>query len=84
MPRRRSPYEAVSLSENPPTAEQIVNYGRSKGFEAFTGERAYEEARALIDYNEGIGWKAPDGTPFTDYRGLVRLWNDRAEEFGAY
>lgn len=83
-PRRRGPYEAVTLSENPPTAEQIVNYGRSKGFEAFTGERAYEEARALIDYNEGIGWKAPDGTPFTDYRGLVRLWNDRAEEFGAY
>lgn len=84
MPRGRNPYEAVTLSENPPTVEQVVSYGRSKGFEAFTGERAYEEARALIDYNDGIGWKAPDGTPFTDYRGLVRLWNDRAEEFGAY
>lgn len=83
-PRRRGSYEAVTLSENPPTVEQIVSYGRSRGFAAFTGERAYEEARALIDYNEGAGWEAPDGTPFTDYRGLVKLWNDRAEEFGTY
>lgn len=84
IPRRRSPYEAVTLSENPPTVEQIVEYGRMRGYESFTGNRAHEEARALIDYNESHGWALPDGSPLTDYRGLVTLWNEKAEEFGAY
>lgn len=84
MPRRRTPYEAVTLSENPPTVEQIVEYGRLKGYEAFTGDRARDEAQSLIDYNEAHGWALPDGSPLTDYRGLVRLWSEKAEEFGTY
>lgn len=76
-------FEASPLSENPPTVEEIVAYGDSKGFEAFTGEGAREEAQRLIDYNERHGWKTPNGEPITDYRGLVRLWNESAEGFGA-
>lgn len=83
-PRKRTPYEAVTLSENPPTVEQIVEYGRMRGYEAFLGNRAQEEAQALINYNESHGWALPDGSPLTDYRGLVTLWNEKAEEFGAY
>lgn len=84
IPRRHGPYEAVTLSENPPTVEQIVEYGRMRGYEAFVGNHAQEEAQALIDYNESHGWALPDGSPLTDYRGLVMLWNEKAEEFGAY
>lgn len=78
--------EAVPVAENPPTPEEVMEYGTSKGLRCFTeSDDPLGEAGSFIDYNAATGWmvgESENPTPVTDWRGLLTLWDSRAAEMG--